>query len=377
MRVAIDGMLLGHRYSGVEESITSLAQALARSGTRDYMLYGHDCPAVRSLASSRLRVTLSHCPAQVRILRILWEQTVLPLWLKRDRMDVLHAPGYVAPLLAPAPVVVTVYDLIALLHPELCTRSNHWHYRLLVPLSVRKATRIVVPSTATREALIRLVPSAAARLRVVPLGLSDAFTVIRDLSATGRLRRKYGLQESFILFVGRSEPKKNLVRLIEAYALLRRAGITSQQLVLAGTPSWDRNAVAQAVRRHGVEGSVTSTGFIPREDLPLLYNMASLFVFPSLYEGFGLPPLEAMACGVPVIASTRGALPETTGGAALLVDPLSPPDIAQAVQAVLTRADLRHDLIARGLRRAREFSWDRAATAMDAIYAEAAQAVRC
>jgi glycosyltransferase involved in cell wall biosynthesis len=369
-------MLLGHRYSGVEESIDCLARALAQSGTHDYTLYGQACPAVRSLASDRMRVRLSHWPVQFRAIRILWEQLVFPALLGRDHMDVLHAPGYVAPLLAPVPVVVTLYDLIALLHPELCTRSNHWHYRMLIPLSVRKAARVIVPSTATREALARWVPSVAGRIRVVPLGIAEPFNVVRDPRAAETLRIKYGVRGPFVLFVGRTEPKKNLVRLVEAYALLRRNGVTSYQLVVAGIPSWDQGAVEQAIRRHGLEGTVVFTGRVPREELPLLYSLAALFVFPSLYEGFGLPPLEAMACGAPVVASDRGALPETTGGAAVLVNPLAPPEIARAMQTVLGDSDLRNDLIARGLRHAQDYSWARTAAATEAVYMEAARGDR-
>ena len=357
MRIAIDGMLLGRRFSGVEGSIANLAQALATSGQHDFTFYTQES---------------TRWPVRFRLIRILWEQLVLPALLARHRFDLLHAPGYVAPILAPVPVVITLYDLIALSHPELCTPSNRRYYRLMVPASVRKAARIIVPSRATRTDLLQHFPAATDKVRVIPLGIGSEFRVIRDVEAFGRLRRKHRLPERFILFVGGLEPKKNLPRLIEAYRLLRQNPAMPHQLVIAGASSWDQANVRRSIRTQGLEDSVTLTGFVPSEDLPLLYNMADLFVFPSLYEGFGLPPLEAMACGTPVIVSDRGALPEIAGPAAMVTDPLAPGKMATAMEAVLTGDSVRADLIARGLSHAGQFSWAAAGAATEAVYAEAA-----
>jgi glycosyltransferase involved in cell wall biosynthesis len=216
-------------------------------------------------------------------------------------------------------------------------------------------------------------PAAAEKIRVVPLGIGREFQVLRDEAAFSRLRIKHKLPTRFILFVGGLEPKKNLPRLIAAYRLLRRDPSVSHALVIAGSPSWDRSAVRRAIHAGGLEDSVILTGFVPPDELPLLYNMADLFVFPSLYEGFGLPPLEAMACGTPVLVSDRGALPETTGNAAMVTDPLVPDRIAAAMKSILTDPALRDGLRARGLARAREFSWSAAAAATEAVYAEVAE----
>jgi glycosyltransferase involved in cell wall biosynthesis len=305
-----------------------------------------------------------------RPIRILWEQLVLPPLLKRGCFDLLHAPGYVAPLLSPVSVVVTLYDLLAFTHPEFCTAANRLHYRLLVPLSLRKAARIIVPSEATRRDLLRCMPAVAGKVRVIPLGIGDEFRPARDEAAMLRLRGKYGLAGRFILFVGGLEPKKNLARLIESYRLLRLNPNLRHQLVIAGALSWDRDRVQRAARAQGVADSVLFTGFVPPEELPTLYAMADLFVFPSLYEGFGLPPLEAMACGTPAIVSDRGALPEIAGRAARIVDPLSPEAIAGAMEAVLTNPAIHADLRDKGLACARQFSWSGTAAATEAVYQE-------
>jgi len=381
MRIAIDGMLLGRRHSGVEGSILNLVQALAASGSHDYTLFTQssgDNPGAAShgfggpLSARRTTATIpTRWPVNLRPIRILWEQLVLPSLLINQRFDLLHAPGYVAPILSRVPVVITLYDLIALSHPELCTLSNRLHYHMLVPPSVRKATRIIVPSETTRTDLLRYFPAADSKVRVIPLGVRPEFRILRDVEAFRRMRLEYRLPELFILFVGGLEPKKNLTRLIKAYRLLRQNPAITHQLVIAGAPSWDQAKVIRAIREQAVEHDVIFTGFVPFDKLTLLYNMADLFVFPSLYEGFGLPPLEAMACGTPVVISDRGSLPEIAGPAAIITDALATNRLAAAMETVLTDNKVRTDLIARGLNHVRKFSWANVAAATEVVYGEA------
>ncbi len=372
MRIAIDGMLLGRRSSGVEGSIANLVQALATAGNHDYTLFASVDPTSGTVVSPLFRVLATRWPVRYRALRILWQQTAFSAALSRGRFDLLHAPGYVAPVLAPVPVVLTLYDTLALSHPALCTPGNRWHYRLLLPPSVRRAAAVIVPSEVTRRDVERFMPWAADRIRIIPLGIEARFGVLQDEDAAQRLQATYGLTGPYILHVGGLEPKKNLPRLVEAFHLLRQRRDLPHRLVIAGAPSWDRAEVERAIRVSGLGNRVFLPGFVPAELLPALYRGAELFVFPSFYEGFGLPPLEAMACGTPVIVSDRGALPEIAGSAALVVDPLRPAEIAEAMDAVLTRREVRTDLIARGLRHAAGFSWARTAAATEAVYAEVA-----
>lgn len=364
MRVAIDGMLLGRRASGVERSIANLIGTLAGRARHAYTVYTQvSLPGVAAVPT--------RWPVAARPGRIFWQQAVLPCAAARCRCDVLHAPGYVAPLAATVPVVLTVYDTLAFTHPELCTPANRWHYRLLLPAGLRKAARIVVPSETTRRDVLRLVPAAAGRVRVVPLGVEKAFSVVPGPDERDQVLRLAGGAAPYILFVGGLEPKKNVPRLVEAYGLLARHHGLRHRLVIAGSLSWDAARIRRTIRAQGLDTRITLAGDVPPGLLPALYRGADLFVFPSLYEGFGLPPLEAMACGVPAIVADCGALAEISGPASLVVDPASAGDMAEAMQAVLTRTDVRADLVARGLRHAAGFTWERTALAMEALYSEA------
>jgi glycosyltransferase involved in cell wall biosynthesis len=367
MRVALNGLLLSRSFSGVEVAILNLAHALAEYGTEDYTLYVPGRFPLPSIESESVTTRRTWMPTHFRPVRILWEQLVLPRLLSRGGFDLVHSPGYLAPLLTRTPVVITVYDIIALQFPDWCTPTNRMNYGLMLPRAIRKAAGIIVPSEATRKDVIACFPAAATKTRAIPLAAGSEFGVAPDPADCEAARRRYGLPESYILFVGNLEPKKNLVRLVEAYALLRERG-TGHGLVIAGSPAWGGEHLRARIRALGLEGSVVLTGVVRPEDLPCVYAMADVFAFPSLYEGFGLPPLEAMAAGVPVVASNRASLPEVTGDAAILVDPLRADAIADAIQDVLSNGELRNRLVAKGRERTRMFSWSRTARATEAFY---------
>lgn len=370
MRVAVDGMLLSRCVSGVEFSILNLVEALTEYGVEDYRVFAPKQLDGNAIASDRVDVVASRLPVHWRAVRIFWQQAVLPHAARRGGADLVHAPGYIAPVLSSLPVVITVYDLIAILHPRLCKAANRLHYRLLLPWSIRKARGIVVPSEATRCDVLRRFGVDEKKVRVIPLGVEDAFRVARADAAGAALRERLGTSERFILFVGQHEPKKNLVRLVEAFHHLKTKERLPHRLVLAGKEGWACAPLNRRIRELGLEDDVVRPGFVPGEDLVRLYNMAELFVFPSLYEGFGLPPLEAMACGTPVVCGNRGALPEVAGGAALCVDPYDTGAIAAAMGRVLRDDDLRATLVAAGLARSAEFTWRRTAAATEAFLRE-------
>lgn len=364
-------MLLGAHRSGVETCILQLARALAQHGTHDYVVYvPRDFPAMHP-ADKRLRLCRAAISGRFQPLRILWEQFVLPVRLRRDGADVVHAPGYIAPLAAAIPVIVTMYDLIALQFPQWCRMGNRLHYGVTLPLSARKACLIIVPSTATRTALIQRLRVPEDRIRVIPPGIGACFSARGDAGAEANILAKHQLRQPYILFVGNLEPKKNIAGLIRAFHLLHTTGHAALQLVIAGRLGWDCAPLFRLVKELGLAREIIFTGFVSDDVLPVLYRRADLFIFPSWYEGFGLPPLEAMASGVPAIVSNRGALPESAGDAALAVEPDDMPALAQAMRAVLEQRDLRDRLIGRGLERARQFTWRRAAEATEHVYEEA------
>ncbi len=367
MRIALNGLLLSRSFSGVEIAILNLAQALAEHGSEDYTLYVPGRFPLPPIEGKRLTMRRTWMPTHYRPVRILWEQLMLPRLLAVGGFDIVHAPGYLAPLLTRTPVVITVYDIIALQFPGWCRPSNRINYGVMLPRAIRKAAGIIVPSEATRRDLVACFPSAAGKTHTIPLAADDEFGKPTDPAKREAVRRRYDLPEKFILFVGNVEPKKNLERLVEAHGELRKRGHT-HTLVIAGNVAWGLCDLPGRVRELGLQDSVVFTGVVPPEDLPSLYSLADVFVFPSLYEGFGLPPLEAMAAGVPVVASNRASLPEVTGDAAVLVDPLQVTSIANAIQEVLTSGELRKHLKAKGWQRTRMFTWAETARATEAFY---------
>jgi glycosyltransferase involved in cell wall biosynthesis len=370
MRIALNGMLLSGRFTGVETAIYRLAEGLCHHGKESYELFvPADFPA-QELANDRFRTIRSGPPGRNRLARILWEHLMLPRHVRRVAADVVHAPGYVAPRLRGATLILTIYDLIALRHPEWCRRANALHYARLLPASARRADGIIVPSEQTRRDLVDTLGVGDRKIRVIPLGVDASLAPVADSGLLDRVRQKHDLPARYLLFVGQQEPKKNLRGLLESYRDLKQRLSSTPSLVLAGARGWGTDGLAGDVRRFGLEQDVRFTGYVEIGDLAALYSMADVFVFPSLYEGFGLPPLEAMACGVPVVCSDRGALPEVVGDAAVLVDPLRADELAGAIERVLTDGALRRDLVARGHARAATFTWERCVTATEDFYRE-------
>ncbi|MBI4013385.1 MAG: glycosyltransferase family 4 protein [Candidatus Rokubacteria bacterium] len=305
----------------------------------------------------------------------LWLLAYLPLRLRRLGTDVYHGPAVFLPLVKLGyRTVVTIHDLVSFLFPRTVPRKYALYMRLMTRLAVRSADRIIAVSGATRDDLTRVLRVPDDKVTVIHEAVAPQFAIPCDAGAVEAVLRRYGIRRPYCLFVGNLEPRKNLARLVEAFGLLRTRdlrgpdGATAPQLVLAGGRGWLYNGIFADLATRGGLGEIVFTGHVPAADLPALYAAAACFVFPSLYEGFGLPVLEAMAAGTPVVASRVGAIPEVAGDAALLVDARRPVELAEAIAAVLTDRALRARLITRGRARARLFSWEAVARQTLAVY---------
>lgn len=369
MNVAYDGMLLSGRFSGVELCIAELFRHLhEREGCR-YTIYApRGCPAD---VAGRARLVQPRLPTRFRAARIVWEQFVLPHLVARDGAAVLHAPGYVMPLAARIPTVLTVYDTHALDHPGWCTWTNRLHYGALLPRSIRRAARVIVPSEATRADLCRRFPEVADRVRIIRPGVRASMAQPADPGARARFRTQSGLESGYALFVGNIEPRKNLPMLLRAFHAVRAQGKLSQRLVIVGEPGRGMAAVRQEVLALGLDEEVRFWGYASDSDLALLYAASDALVFPSLHEGFGLPAVEAMACGAPVIVSDRGALPEVAGAAGAVVPAEQPDAWARALADVLGSPVRQAEMRVKGTARARAFSWAAAAQQTECVYRDA------
>jgi glycosyltransferase involved in cell wall biosynthesis len=297
--------------------------------------------------------------------RILWEQTRLAALTRR--LDLLHGLAFASPLVAACPTIVTVHDLSFIRFPEAFRPFHRLYLHWITSLSTRRARRVIAVSESTRRDVIQFFGVRAGRVVTVPNGVTAEFSPA-NADQVADFRRRRGLPDRFMLFLGTLEPRKNLVRLIDAYADWRRTGSASVKLVLAGGQGWYYEQIYARVVERGLGDDVFFPGYVPGAELPWWYRAAELFVYPSLFEGFGLPVLEAMACGTPVITSSSSSLPEVAGDSTLLVDPSDTAALTAAMTQVLTDQDRAADLRARGLQQAAGFSWSRTAEATVQVY---------
>jgi glycosyltransferase involved in cell wall biosynthesis len=379
MRVGINAHLLNlggtYRNAGVSRYIYHLLSALPDVDQQnEYVIYTNTCPSALPVGQApNVSVRAALLPTERPLARIAWEQTALPWSARRDRLDVLHAPVNISALVPAAPLVVTVHDLSFLRFPSRFVPAKRHYQTVFTRATVAQARRVIAVSESTKADLVRLLRVPAERVSVVHEGVEERF---RPLPATAvdAFRRRQDLPDHFVLYVGSLEPRKNLPLLLRAYHRLRHEGQTDWPLVLAGGKGWLYEEIFRTVQDLGLQESVRFPGFVLYDELPLWYNAAGLFVYPSLYEGFGLPALEAMACGTPVVVSAASSLPEVVGSAGVVVDcahdevPLS-----RAMGELIGGAARRAHYAAAGPVRAATFSWTQAVQETVAVYRRTAE----
>lgn len=369
MRPGLDLHALHHLMQGSRTYMLQLTQHLLELDQEsEFVLY---LPRRRDFDAA---ATFPHPKAlhrdtpSSRVARLL---TTFPSQVRRDRCDLLHVQ-YVAPPLLRAPYVVSLHDILHEVHPEFYPGGLRRLMSLLYPWSARRAARVLALSHHTRKMVMDLYGVPEQRVVTVWPGVSSEFRILNDLKGIAEVKRKLGIQGEYVLFVGRIEPRKNIRGLVEAWRLLLEQGDATHALVVAGMRDPLFADYHDETVKLAVPGKILFTGGVDQADLPLLYNGASLLAYPSFGEGFGLPVLEAMACGAPVLASNTTSLPEAVGEAGLMVNPRDVAEMARMLRRMLVDVDLRAHLRQRGLAHAATFTWRRAAEQVLAVYRDVA-----
>ncbi len=370
-RIAISAPLLhgqgGYRSAGIHKYITQTVRhlPLADPDLRVTLFASHPPAGL----SSAITVQASRWKTERPPIRILWEQLALPGAAQRARAEVLHATAFVAPIVQPCPTVITIYDLSFALFPQYFRGFNQTYLRVGARFSARRAQRVIAISEQTKRDVQRLYGVPLERVDVAYPGVDEA---LRPAPAeqVAQFKQRKRLPEKFLLFLGTLEPRKNLTMLVKAFAEFKRL-CPEAVLVLAGGAGWLAEGLFAAIEQSGVKESILCPGYVSAEEKTMWYSAATAFVYPSTYEGFGLPPLEAMACGTPVLTSNAASLPEVVGDAGTTIGPEDARDWIAALQRVWNDAAYRAELADRGLRQAQKFTWFVAAQHIAASYRRA------
>ncbi len=392
MRIGFDYTAAVRQGAGIGRYARQLFQALSElDAQNDYVLLvaggGMDrrggargavhglgyAPALGELAA-RPNVRVSSVPLSDRSLLILWHRLRLPLWVELfcGRLDLFHSPDFTLPPTRHAGRVLTVHDLSFMRVPDSAHPRLRAYLMQAVPRSLQRADWVLADSECTKHDLIELMGVSEERVEVVYPGVEQRFKPIREVALLEAVRARHQLPARFVLALSTLQPRKNFERLIRAYARMPERVRGDAELVIAGGRGWQYEGIFETVRALQLQDAVHFPGYVDDQDLPALYSLAELFALPSLYEGFGLEPLEAMACGTPVVTSDVSSLPEVVGDAAIRVDPLDVVHLAEAMELALSDEALRQQMISKGFERAQRFTWKGAAQKLLQVYERAA-----
>ncbi|MBN9388063.1 MAG: glycosyltransferase family 4 protein [Chloroflexi bacterium] len=376
MRIAINANLVSfsgtYRQAGVSKYTELLINNLGEiDSSNEYLVYFGNGPHPPEFAATpNFRLVRSHFNTEKPLIRIAWEQFIAPFRLLWDRPALLHCPVNVMPLLALSRTVITIHDLGFMRFPERYKKAKRLYLHALTALSAKRAKHLITPSEAIRQEVIELLKIPPERVTAIAEGVSANFRPFPP-EEVEQFRRENGLPEKFVLYVGTLEPRKNIPALIRAFAQWRSENPTEAagvRLVLGGAKGWFYDEIFRLVEQLGLGEVVDFPGYLREADLPLWYNSARCFVYPSVYEGFGLPPLEAMACGCPVITSDTSSIPEVVGEAGILVKPDDVAALTTALNRLLTDETAWTAYREKGLGQAARFTWQEAARQTLGIY---------
>lgn len=351
MRIGFDTTPLCYVSTGVANYTTNILKHLQKNPTIDI-------------------AQLSHCDSNRSrfVNKTLWMQMKLPFDLRRFDLDICHFTNNVAPVFTPCPTVITIHDMTLWQFPQFHYYKRLISMRPLIPLAARHAAAIITVSNATKNDIVNILDIPAHKVHVIYEAPSTEFRPIHESAVLDTVRRTYNLPEQFILFVGTLEPRKNLVRLLRAFEKLHKQSRIPHHLVIAGAKGWKTKEIFATLEQLNLEKVVHLLGYVSQNDLPALFNQADVLTLPSLYEGFGLPVVEAMACGTPVVTSRCGSLAEIAGEAVEYVEPTDIDSIVMGLRRVLMHPDRQQELSTLGLQHVRRFSWEQSAQQTVDVY---------
>jgi glycosyltransferase involved in cell wall biosynthesis len=380
LRIGIDATALPSRPVGAGNYIIQLIRAIARrtsinnprpengevDGMKFFIFINRSRLELLNIEETP-NLHLVVLPDLSPFMRLMWEQISFPSVAKNHRLDLLHCLHYTMPIAYPGKKVVTFHDMTFFLFPHHHTVPKRYFFRYFIRTSSRRAVAIITDSESTRQDAIRLVGVSPEKITTVRLGVTQEFRPIHDVTILEHARQKYRLPGHFLLYVGMIEPRKNLPMLLQSYASVSDQ-MPEHRLVVVGPKGWMVENILQQTRRLNISDKIHYTGYVEQDDLPFIYNLADVFIYPSIYEGFGLPVLESMACGTPVITSNISSMPEIIGDAGVLIAPDDPQALARSLLDLIHEPMERQRLSKKGLERAATFTWDRTAEKTIAVY---------
>ncbi|HMG76192.1 MAG TPA: glycosyltransferase family 1 protein [Pyrinomonadaceae bacterium] len=374
MRVGIDGYPLAEPRTGVGHYTLELARALALISPSDHFELVSPAPFDSAALDEIERAQMPNLHTtnpRASSIRGHWWSIGLPLYARRARFDLFHGTNFDVPLWKKRRSVVTIHDLSALLHPEKHRSRLVRRARLRLPLVVRVADMIITPTESVKREVCHHLSVKADKITAIPSAARRSFQPL-PFAQTAETRKRLGVEDNFLLFVGTLEPRKNLLTLLKAFAQILSQSSLNPQLVIAGGEGWLMDDSFAFIKRAALSERLRFTGYLSDDDLRALYSSCRVFIYPSVYEGFGLPPLEAMACGAPVIAGRISSLQETLGSVARLVEPLDVDALAKSITEVLEDDNQREMMVAAGPTQAGKFSWEQTARLTLDVYRQLA-----
>lgn len=370
MKIGILTDSIDGKFMGIGTYTYNLIRELNRLSDTDTLYLIHHTPSDLDIYAQNEEILIDRRSFRYGA-DLCWRFIESPLRLRsHDYLDLVHDPYGIGPLTFSMPFskVITIADIIPVLFPETFSFSAAFSHRILLPRTLESADRILTPSQSTKHDLMTHFHVPAEHIKVAYPAVDEKYQVT-DGSETRAIIAKYGLPTPFILYVGTLEPRKNIPAILNAVSLLKKKG-EQYHLVIAGKKGWKYQHIFELVHSLGIEKETIFTGYVPEADLPGLYNAAEIMVWPSFYEGFGLPPLEAMACGTPVITSNTSSLPEVVGEAGIMVDPHDNAALAASIESLMKDGDLRREMSRKGIVQAKKFSKQRFASEILHVYRE-------